>query len=328
MSGMGRREFVALLGGAAAWPLAARAQQATMPVIGFLAGPSAGESRSTLGGFRIGLRQAGYVEGQNVHIAFRWAEGRYDRFPELATELARLPVAVIAAISAPAALAAISATKTIPIVFASSSDPVRLGIVASLNRPGGNATGVAFLQSELVGKQFEVLREMLPKTAVMGLLVNPTSANAETQLAAVAPATQALDVRIIVQNASNDQELDASFTAFSRQRVGAVVVASDPFFYGRRERLASIAAQHRLPTMHNDREYVSEGGLISYGASTTDAYRQVGVFTGWILKGNKPVDLPVQQVTKLELVINLKTAKALALDVPPTLLARADEVIE
>jgi ABC-type uncharacterized transport system substrate-binding protein len=169
---------------------------------------------------------------------------------------------------------------------------------------------------------------MLPKTAVMGLLVNPTSANAETQLAAVAPATQALDVRIIVQNASNDQELDASFTAFSRQRVGAVVVASDPFFYGRRERLASIAAQHRLPTMHNDREYVSEGGLISYGASTTDAYRQVGVFTGWILKGNKPVDLPVQQVTKLELVINLKTAKALALDVPPTLLARADEVIE
>jgi putative ABC transport system substrate-binding protein len=326
---MKRREFITLLGGAgAAWPLVARAQQPAMPVIGFLAGPSAGESRSTLAGFRLGLRQAGYIEGQNVHIAFRWAEGRYDRFPELATELASLPVAVIAAISAPAALAAISATKTIPIVFASSADPVKLGIVASLNRPGGNATGVAFLQSELVGKHFELLHEMLPKAAVMGLLLNPTSANAETQAAAVPAATQALGLRIIIQNASNDQELDTSLASFSQQGVGGLVVASDPFFYGRRERLASMAARHRLPTMNNDREYVAEGGLISYGASTTDAYRQVGVFTGWILKGNKPADLPVQQVTKLELVINLKTAKALGLEVPPTLLARADEVIE
>jgi putative ABC transport system substrate-binding protein len=320
---MRRREFITLLGGAVtAWPLAARAQQIAIPVIGFLAGPSAGESRSTLAGFRNGLRQAGYVEGQNVHIAFRWAEGRYDRFPELAS----LPVAVIAAISAPAALAAISATKTIPVVFASSADPVRLGIVASLNRPGGNATGVAFLQSELVGKYFELLREMLPKAAVTGLLVNPTSANAETQLAAVPAATQALGLRIVVQKASNDRELDTSFATFSHQGVGALVVASDPFFYGRREQLVSLAARYALPTIHNDREYVAEGGLISYGASTTDAYRQVGVFTGWILKGNKPADLPVQQVTKLELVINLKTAKAIGLDVPPTLLARADEV--
>jgi putative tryptophan/tyrosine transport system substrate-binding protein len=311
---MRRREFITLLGGAVtAWPLAARAQQIAIPVIGFLAGPSAGEFRSTLAGFRNGLRQAGYVEGQNVHIAFRWAEGRYDRFPELAS----LPVAVIVAISAPAALAAISATKTIPVVFASSADPVRLGIVASLNRPGGNATGVAFLQSELVGKYFELLREMLPKAAVTGLLVNPTSANAETQ---------ALGLRIVVQKASNDRELDTSFATFSHQGVGALVVASDPFFYGRREQLASLAARYALPTIHNDREYVAEGGLISCGASTTDAYRQVGVFTGWILKGNKPADLPVQQVTKLELVINLKTAKAIGLDVPPTLLARADEV--
>ena len=326
---MKRREFITLLGGAAlAWPLAARAQQRAMPVIGFLAGPSAGESRSTLAGFRNGLRQTGYVEGQNVHIAFRWAEGRYDRFPELAAELASLPVAVIAAMGAPAALAAISATKTIPVVFASSADPVRLGIVASLNRPGGNATGVAFLQSELVGKYFELLREMLPKAAVTGLLVNPTSANAETQLAAVPAATQALGLRIVVQKASNDRELDTSFATFSHQGVGALVVASDPFFYGRREQLVSLAARYALPTIHNDREYVAEGGLISYGASNTDAYRQVGVFTGWILKGNKPADLPVQQVTKLELVINLKTAKALGLDVPPMLLARADEVIE
>ena len=281
-----------------------------------------------MGGFRNGLRQTGYVEGQNVHIAFRWAEGRYDRFPELATELASLPVAVIAAFSAPAALAAISATKTIPIVFASSTDPVRLGIVASLNRPGGNATGVAFLQSELVGKHFELLREMLPKAAVMGLLVNPTSPNAETQFAAVRAATQALGLRIVVQKASNDRELETCFATFSHEGVGGVVVGSDPFFYGRREQFAAMASRYALPTIHNDREYVAEGGLISYGASNTDAYRQVGVFTGWKHKGNKPADLPVQQVTKLELVINLKTAKALVLEVPPTLLARADEVIE
>jgi putative ABC transport system substrate-binding protein len=324
-----RREFITLIGGAvAAWPVPASAQQGALPVIGFLAGPSAGESRSTLAGFRQGLRQAGYVEGQNVHIAFRWAEGRYDRFPELAAELVNLPVAVLVAISSPAALAAISATKTIPIAFASSADPVKLGIVASLNRPGGNATGVAFLQSELVGKQFELLREMLPKVAVMGLLINPTSANAETQFAAVPAATQALGLRIIIHNASNERELDSSFATFAQQAVGALVVASDPFFYGRREQLASLAARHALPTMHNDREYVAEGGLMSYGASTTDAYRQVGVFTGWILKGDKPAALPVQQVTKLELVINLKTAKALGLEIPPTLLARADEVIE
>ena len=326
---MKRREFITLLGGvAASWPAWTRAQQAAMPVIGFLAGPSAGESRSTLAGFRLGLRQTGYIEGQNVHIAFRWAEGRYDRFPELATELAILPVAVIAAISAPAALAAISATKTIPIVFASSADPVRLGSLSSLNRPGGNATGVAFLQSELVGKHFEFLHELLPKATVMGLLVNPASANAETQAAAVPAAMQALGLRIVVQNASNDRELGASFAAFSQQGVSGVVVASDPFFYGRREQLASMAARYGLPTMNNDREYVAEGGLISYGASTTDAYRQVGVFTGSILKGNKPTDLPVQQVTKIELIINLKTAKALGLEIPPTLLARADEVIE
>src|SRR5436309_8841181 len=228
---MKRREFITLLGGAAAaWPLAAPAQE-RMPVIGFLAGPSAGESRSNLAGFRQGLRQVGYVEGQNVHIAFRWAEGRYDRFPEMAAELVGLPVAVIVAFGGPAALAAIAATKTIPIVFSVAVDPVRLGLVVSFNRPGGNATGVANLAGELVGKQFELLREMLPRVTVMGLLVNPTSVNAETQLAAAAVARQVLGLQIVVQNASTDRDLEPSFATFAQQQTGALVVASDPYFY-------------------------------------------------------------------------------------------------
>jgi putative ABC transport system substrate-binding protein len=228
---MRRRDVIALLGGAAAAPLAARAQQA-MPVIGFLAGPSAGASRSPLAGFRQGLRQTGYIEGQNVHIAFRWAEGRYDRFPEMAAELAGLPVAVIAAFSPAAALAAISATKTIPIVFISSADPVKLGIVASLSRPGGNATGVAFFDSELVGKQFELLHELMPKATIIGLLVNPTSPSAEFHLRDIPVATRALGLQIVVQNASRDGDLDTAFAALAQQRAGALVVPSDPFFYG------------------------------------------------------------------------------------------------
>jgi putative ABC transport system substrate-binding protein len=324
-----RREFMTLLGGAvASWPPAARAQQPAMPVIGFLAGASAGASKATVGGFRQGLRQTSYVEGQNTHIAFRWADGRFDRFSELAAELASLPVAVIVAFGGPAAIAAISATKTIPIVFTSSADPVKLGLVASLNRPGGNATGVAFLTAELVGKHFELLREMLPNVATMGLLVNPTSVNAEIQLASVPVAAKALGLQIVVQNASRDRDLETAFGTFVQQRIGALVVASDAFFYGQREQLVTLAAHHALPVMYYDREYVADGGLISYGTSITDAYRQAGVFTGRILKGDKPGDLPVQQAIKTELVINLQTAKALSIEMPLSLLLRVTETIE
>jgi putative ABC transport system substrate-binding protein len=326
---MKRRTFITLLGGAAAaWPVTSRAQQLAMPVIGFLAGPSAGDSKSTLAGFRQGLRQAGYVEGQNVHIAFRWAEGRYDRFPELAAELVNLPVAVIVAFGAPGALAATAATKTIPIVFASSADPVKLGIVASFNRPGGNATGVAFLQTELIGKQFELLRELLPKATVMGLLVHPTSQNAEVQLAVVPVVMQALGLQIVAQTAGNDRDLEIAFATFVQRRAEALVVASDAFFYGRRTELAALAARHALPAIYSDREYVADGGLMSYGTSTTDAYRQVGVFTGRILKGDKPADLPVEQAVKIELTINLQTAKALGIEMPLSMLLRINEAIE
>jgi putative ABC transport system substrate-binding protein len=324
---MKRREFFGVFGGAAAWPLAARAQP-SMPVIGFLAGASAGESRSNLAGFRQGLRQAGYVEGQNVHIAFRWADGRNDRFPELAAELANLHVTVIVAFGGPAALAAIRATKTIPIIFSVAVDPVKIGLVASLSHPGGNATGVANLAGELVGKQFELLRELLPSAAVMGLLLNPTSVNAETQLAAVPVAKQALGLEIVVHNASTDRDLEIAFATFTQQRTAALVVASDPFFYGRREQLLGLAARHALPAIYYDREYVADGGLMSYGPSFTDAYRQAGVFTGRILKGDKPGDLPVQQAVKIELIINLQTAKALGVDIPLSLLMRINEAIE
>jgi len=326
---MRRREFITLLGGAAAtWPLAAQAQQVAMPVIGFLAGPSAGGSRSTLAGFRQGVREAGYIEGQNVHIAFRWAEGRYDRGPEMAAELVSLPVAVIVAFGAPAAKAAIAATKTVPIVFGTSIDPVELGLVASFNRPGGNATGVAFVDSELVAKQFELLREMLPSTAVMGLLVNPTSPNAETQLAAVPVARQSLGLQIIVQNASTERDLETAFAKFAQKRTGAVVIASDPFFYGRRDELAALAARNAVPAVYSDREYVADGASLRYGASITDAYRQTGVFAGRILKGDKPRDLPVQRAVKIELVVNLQTAKALGIEMPLSLLLRINEAIE
>jgi putative ABC transport system substrate-binding protein len=253
---------------------------------------------------------------------------RVIRLPELAAELVNLQVAVIAAIGSSAALAAMSATQTIPIVFASSVDPVNIGLVASLNRPGGNATGVAFLLSELVGKQFELLRELLPKATVLGLLVNPTSQNAETQLAAVPIATQTLGSEIVVQNAKNDRELETAFATFVQKRTEALVVASDPFFYGRREQLAALAAQHALPAIYSDREYVADGGLMSYGASITDAYRQAGVFTGRILKGDKPGELPVQQAVKIELIVNLQTAKTLGVEMPLSLLLRINEAIE
>ena len=323
-----RREFMLALAGVAAWPRAARAQQSAMPVIGFLAGPSAAVSKAPLAGFRQGLRQTGYVEGQNCHIAFRWAEGRYDRFPELASELAGLPVAVIAAFSPAAALAAIAATKTVPIVFITSDDPVKLRLVASLNRPGGNATGVAFLSTELVGKQFELLRELLPGSAVVGLLVNPASPSAATHMRDIPAATQALGLQIVVQNASSERDLETAFAALVQQKAAGLVIPSDPFFFGQREQLAMLAARNALPAIYPDREYVADGGLMSYGASVAEAYRQAGVFTGRILKGDKPADLPVQQAVKVELLVNLTTAKALGLEMPLSMLMRITETIE
>jgi putative ABC transport system substrate-binding protein len=325
-----RREFLGALGGGAlAWPLSAGAQQpARLPTIGFLGASTPAAQSHNLIGFRQGLRQAGYVEGQNVHIAFRWAEGRYERFPELAAELAGLNVAVIVAFGGPAALAAIAATKTIPIVFSVAIDPVKLGLVASFNRPGGNATGVANLAGEVVGKQFELLHELLPSAAVMGLLVNPTSVNAETQLAAMSVARQAFGLQMVVQNASTERDLETAFVTFAQERTGALVIASDPFFYERREQLIELAARHALPAIYYDREYVADGGLISYGPSIADAYRQAGVFAGRILKGDKPSDLPVQQAVKIDLIVNLKTAKALGIEMPLSLLMRINEAIE
>jgi ABC-type uncharacterized transport system substrate-binding protein len=323
-----RRKFIALVGGTAAWPLAARAQQPMTPVIGFLHGNSPGTSKANVGGFRQGLRQTGYIEGQNIDIAFRWAEGRFERFPTLAAELVDLRVSVIAAFGVPAAMAAMSATKTIPITFNSASDPVKLGLVASLNKPGGNATGVVFLATELLGKQFELLREILPRAATIGLLVNPSTAQAEIQSASAPVVSKALGLQIVVQNASRDRDLEPAFDALVQQHIEGLVIASDAFFHGQRDQLVNLAARHAFPVMYYDREYVVDGGLISYGTSLTDAYRQVGVFTGRILKGDKPSDLPVQQAVKTDLAINLRTAKALGIEMPLSLLLRVTETIE
>ncbi|PWT92008.1 MAG: ABC transporter substrate-binding protein, partial [Proteobacteria bacterium] len=319
---MRRRDFISLIGATAAWPLAAGAQQTPIPVIGFLAGASAVASKATLGGFRQGLRQTGYIEGQNAHIAFRWSDGRNNLLPELAAELVSLQVAVIAAFGAPAVMAALSATKTIPIAFTSGTDPVKLGLVASLNRPGGNATGVVFLSTDLLGKHFELLREMLPKATTMGLLINSSSANAEVQLASVPDVSKALGLKIVVQSASQDRDLEPAFEKLMQQRIQGLVIGSDAFFYYQRAQLIALASRHALPVMYYDREYVADGGLISYGTSVTDAYRQAGVFTGRMLKGDKPGDLPVQQAIKTDLVINLQTAKALGIEMPLSLLMR------
>ena len=260
---MKRRQFITLLGGAAvAWPLAARAQQGAIPVVGFLGAASAAVSKESLIGFRQGLRQTGYIEGQNTHIAFRWADDRWDRLPELAGELANLPVAVIVAPGTPAAKAAISVTRTVPIVFATGSDPVKLDLVASLNRPGGNATGVSFLAADLVAKHFELLREMLPTVTRMGLLVNPASAQTEAELAAVPAAIKGLGLEIVVQHASRDGDLETAFAKFLQQHIGALVVGSDAFFRAHREQLVSLATRHALPVMYYDREFVADGGLI------------------------------------------------------------------
>ena len=326
---MRRRDFITLLGGAAAaWPLAARAQQPAMPVIGFLSALLQATTAPDTATVRLSLAEAGYVEGRNLGVEHRFAEGQYDRLPTLASELLRRQVAVIVAMGTPAALAAKAATASLPIVFSVTEDPVNLGLVASIARPGGNATGVSFQLSELAPKQLGLLRELLPAASRFGLLVNPKNENAETITRDLKAAAAKISVEISVVQASNSREIEAAFAALVRDKVDALVIGTDPFFYSRRVQLTTLATRHALPAVYNLRGYTEAGGLMSYGTSITEAYRQVGVYTGRILKGEKPTDLPVVQSTKFDFIINLPTARALGLDVPPMLLARADEVIE
>jgi putative tryptophan/tyrosine transport system substrate-binding protein len=329
MLDIGRREFITLLGGAAvAWPHAARAQQPAMPVIGFLNSASPGAYAINVAAFRQGLKEAGYIDGQNVTIEYLWAEGQYDRLPAMAVELVRRQVTVIAATSTPAALVAQKSTMNIPIVFTTSSDPVHLGLVASLNRPGGNVTGVTQLNVEVAPKRVELMHELVPTATTIALLVNPTNPNVETVTRDLQAAVQNRRLRSHVLHASNEHEIDSAFATLDRLRVDGVVIGSDVFFNTRTEQLAALAFHRAVPAIYHNREFTSAGGLMSYAGSIRDSYRHAGVYTGRILKGEKPADLPVQQSTKVELIINLKTAKALGITVPLSLLGRADEVIE
>jgi putative ABC transport system substrate-binding protein len=327
---MRRRDFISLIGGAAAaLPLAARAQQPPMPVIGFLNAASPGPLRQQITAFLGGLKESSYVEGQNVAIEYRWAEGQYDRLPALVADLVRRQVSVIVSGGgAPAVLAAKAATTTIPIVFNTGADPIGLGLVASLNRPGGNITGVYQFTSGLEAKRLGLLHEMVPKATSVAVLINPNFADAENQLRDVQEAASRLGVQLVVVRANAESEFDAAFSALVRERAGALLVCGSPFFNGRREQLVVLAARHAVPAIFEWRDFAAAGGLMSYGTSLADAYRQVGVYAGQILRGAKPGDLPVVQSTKFELVINLSTAKALGVEVPPTLSARGDEVIE
>jgi putative ABC transport system substrate-binding protein len=327
---MRRRQFITLLGGAAAtWPLTARAQQPAMPVIGFLSSRSPAESASDVAGFRQGLAQTGYVENQNLAIEYRWAENRYERLPALAADLVGRQVAVIAALGGPVtALAVKAATKTVPFVFITGVDPVKLGLVASFARPGGNATGLNIFITAIEAKRLGLLRELVPTAARIAVIVNPNSPEVDSQLNDVQTGADAVGWELQILRVGSEAEFDSAFATLARSAVEALLVAADPFFNSQRERIVALAARHKIPAIYEARGYAVAGGLMSYGPNLPDAYRQVGLYTGQILKGAKPANLPVIQPTALELVINLKTAKAVGIEVPPTLLARADEVIE
>jgi putative ABC transport system substrate-binding protein len=326
---MRRREFITLLGSAATWPLTARAQQAAMPVIGYLASDFPHARASRLQAFRQGLSEAGFVEGLNVAIEYRWAENQNDRLPALASDLVRRQVTVIVSVGGvPSAMAAKVATTTVPVVFLLGLDPVELGLVASLNRPGGNLTGVTTLNVELAAKRLDLLHELVPAAIEIALLVNPTNPNATSLSRDLEAAANARGVRLNVLNASSEGDFDAAFTNLVQMRIGALVIGTGAPFNGRGQLLGALAVRHAVPAIFQYHDFAAAGGLMSYGGSELDAHRLVGVYTGRILKGEKPADLPVQQATKVELILNLKTAKALGLTVPLPLLGRADEVIE
>jgi len=326
---MKRRDFITIFGSAAAWPLVARAQQPTMPLLGFLNAQFAARYGPQLTAFRQGLGATGYVEGSNARIEYRWAEGQYDKLSALAADLVQRHVAIIiAGGSTNAGIAAKTATTTIPIVFLMGGDPVKMGLVASFNRPGANVTGIAFLSNVLGAKRLQLLHELLPAVTRIGFLVNPAGALVGPETADIQAAARSLGQEVVLAGASGASDLDAAFASFAQQRVNAVVVSADAIFVSHRQQVVSLAARHALPTMYAVGEYIEAGGLIYYGANQSDAYRQVGVYAGRILKGEKPADLPVLQPTRFELVINVKTANTLRISVPDKLLAIADEVIE